>query len=126
MVVWRNPESDASTSSLHPLYLISFLTGFTDPGTYAVFQTFASNQTGNVILLTLVAANDTSIQIHKTIASLASYLATGFFGGQIGHRVGLRSKWWLVFSHFLQVLFLIIVCILDGTSHLLFEHPGTQ
>jgi hypothetical protein len=41
---WRG--SIPSSALLHPLYLISFTTGFTDPGTYAIFQTFASNQTG--------------------------------------------------------------------------------
>lgn len=115
-----------SQALLHPLYLISFITGFLDPGTYIVFRTFASNQTGNVILLTLVAANDSVVQIHNVVASLTSYLLTGFLGGQIAHRVGQRARWWLVLSHLVQIVMLVIPCILDGTSALSFDHRGTQ
>jgi hypothetical protein len=134
---------------LHPLYLISFITGFTDPGTYGVFQTFASNQTGwyyhpkhrsekppisfcflrrtgNVILLTVEAAAVLPINIQNSGTSLAAYLVTGFLGGQLAHRVGLRRKWWLVTSNAIQTLLLVVACLVERFTGMTFETPGTQ
>ena len=130
-----------SQALLHPLYLVSFITGFLDPGTYGAFGTFASNQTGtcylsgqlkltayrrhlstsgrltgNVILLTLVLASASDIQIHNTVASLLSYLVTGFVFGQIGQHVGVRRRWWLLASFTFQAAILVITCLLESSS----------
>lgn len=97
-----------SEALLAPLCLISFITGILDSGTYSAFGTFASNQTGNVILLTLSASSHHLISLHTTLSSFVSYILTGFAGGQIGHLVHHRTRWWLVFSTVLQVFFLAL------------------
>lgn len=44
----------------------------------------------------------------------------------MGHRVGLRRKWWLVTSNAVQTSLLVVVCIVERSSHLHFGYPGTQ
>lgn len=122
---WLNQEIP-SRALLRPLYLISFITGFLDPGTYGAFGTFASNQTGNVILLTLVLASASNIQIHNTVASLLSYLVTGFIFGQIGQHVGVRRRWWLLASFTFQAAILVITCILESSSSIKFSDRRSQ
>lgn len=82
------------------------------------FELITLIRAGNVILLTLVAASDTSLENHNTVASLGSYLIIGFLAGQLGHWIGLRRKWWLMLSNLLQTMLLAVVCIIHASGAL--------
>ncbi|KAM0750530.1 DUF1275 domain protein [Meredithblackwellia eburnea MCA 4105] len=109
-----------------PLCAVAFITGILDSGTYHSFRTFASNQTGNVVLLTLGAFKDESVELHNTIASLLGYLLMGFIGGQVAHRVGPRVRWLLLLSNLLQIFFLVLPLVLLATGVLKGRPHGTQ
>lgn len=106
-----------------PLLLLAFITGLLDATTYADFKTFASNQTGNVILLTVAAASisGAAVDLRHTGVSLASYLVSGFIAGQLGHMIGPRQRGWLILSSVLQVLFLIVPTVLVYTRAVVVE-----
>ncbi|KAH8083736.1 hypothetical protein HD553DRAFT_51987 [Filobasidium floriforme] len=97
----------APASMQYPLYLQSFATGVLDATTYADFGTFASNQTGNTILVTLAAFNTIPVTLQLTGVSLASFVVSAFIAGNIGHRVGHRTRWWLLLSNCLQNIILL-------------------
>jgi len=102
----------ASDHLVLPLLIIAFQSGLLDATTAADFRTFASNQTGNVIYLTVGIANAAVINMKNTGSSLGSYILSGFIGGKIGWKVGHRLKLWLFMSHLLQTLFLLVVYVL--------------
>ncbi|KAG2137036.1 hypothetical protein DEU56DRAFT_804677 [Suillus clintonianus] len=82
------------------LVAIAFCTGVLDATTYADFQTFTSNQTGNAILLPvgMMGAGGRHVQMLNTGVSLASLLFFGFLSGQVGHVVGHRKRWWMLLT----------------------------
>lgn len=86
-----------------------------DASTYQLFSTFASNQTGNVILLAVGAAG--IMEEHTTTLyngiSLAGFLICGLVFGHLGNAVGPRRRWWLLVSHTCQIA--LIGCALALT-----------
>ena len=95
-----------------PLILIAFQSGLLDAATAADFKLFASNQTGNVIYLTVGIANAATINMRNTGSSLGAYILSGFVGGRIGLAVGHRHRLWLFVSNVLQTSFLAVAMIL--------------
>lgn len=59
-----------------------------DATTYADFSTFASNQTGNAILLTVAAVGTRKVLVLLTGVSLGGFLGFAFIFGHIGHWFG--------------------------------------
>lgn len=94
------------------LYWTAFATGVLDATTYADFRTFASNQTGNTILLTLAIVGTVPVQIGLTGASLGAYILFSFVCGRLGHHFGERKRSWLLVSSILQISLLIVALIL--------------
>ncbi|KAJ9121865.1 hypothetical protein QFC22_002488 [Naganishia vaughanmartiniae] len=88
-----------------------------DASTYQLFSTFASNQTGNVILLAVGASG--IMEEHTTTLyngiSLAGYLIFGFVFGHLGNAAGPRRRWWLLTSHVAQLVLLVCVLALTWT-----------
>lgn len=113
---------DATSKSLPPQsnYLIVNLNFCSCTIAYASFSTFASNQTGNVVLLTIGIANALVLDLRNTAVSLVSYLLTGFIGGQIANKVGARTRWLLVLSMSTQILLLVIPTIIVSSFHIPF------
>ncbi|KAJ8589452.1 hypothetical protein M405DRAFT_881592 [Rhizopogon salebrosus TDB-379] len=100
------------------LIAIAFCTGILDATTYADFQTFASNQTGNAIMLPVGIVGATHVQMLCTGASLATFLFFGCLSGQIGHAFGHRRRWWMILSSFIQAMFVLIPAALLYTGSL--------
>ncbi|GEM07522.1 DUF1275 domain protein [Rhodotorula toruloides] len=86
---WR--DDIPSKAFVAPLTAVSFVTGLLDATTYASFGTFASAQTGNVIILiiSIIHALKEARPINTT-ASLVAYVVCGGLGGQIANLVGTR------------------------------------
>ncbi|KAJ8294974.1 hypothetical protein OF846_002036 [Rhodotorula toruloides] len=104
---WR--DDIPSKAFVAPLTAVSFVTGLLDATTYASFGTFASAQTGNVIILiiSIIHALKEARPINTT-ASLVAYVICGGLGGQIANLVGTRIRWWVMLSCFLQVILLAV------------------
>jgi uncharacterized membrane protein YoaK (UPF0700 family) len=101
-----------SPNLVFPLVVLTFATGTLDSTTYATFGTFTSNQTGNVVIISVGLADAARVNLRNSGISLASYLVTGFLGGQIGAIVGHRRRWWLLVSSTVQALCLMVLSIL--------------
>lgn len=56
-----------------------------DATTYADYKTFASNQTGNTILLAVSALGNTEVLIVMTAISLGTFLTFAGIFGHLGH-----------------------------------------
>ena len=59
-----------------------------DATTYADYKTFASNQTGNTILLAVSALGNTEVLIVMTAISLGTFLTFAGIFGHLGHFMG--------------------------------------
>lgn len=102
------------------LLCISFATGLLDATTYGDLQIFASNQTGNTIILFVLLLGQ---KPHEYAAypdllpvgiSLATFLVLGFLLGRTGLRIGPRRRWWQVLSLSFQAgMFLLLAILLD-------------
>ncbi|PWN20676.1 hypothetical protein BCV69DRAFT_312628 [Microstroma glucosiphilum] len=103
------------------LLVISFGTGLLDAGSYADFGIFASNQTGNTIILLTEAVASTRSSVGSgapilTVGvSLAAFLAMGAIFGQLGNHLGRCRRIWLAFSTLVQATFLLVTAILLQT-----------
>jgi uncharacterized membrane protein YoaK (UPF0700 family) len=97
-----------------------------DATTYADFQTFASNQTGNFILLAVGASGSYAVNLRNSGSSLASYLLTGYAAGKAGYHFGHRTRLWLAINNVVQVLMLAAAAGLIYGHVLLIEVKGDQ
>jgi uncharacterized membrane protein YoaK (UPF0700 family) len=82
-----------------PLLITAFQSGLLDATTAADFRMFASNQTGNVMFLTVGIASAAVINMRNIGSSLGSYILASFLGGRIGWALGHRQRFYLVISH---------------------------
>lgn len=96
------------------LYIVTFATGLLDAISYGTFYVFASNQTGNVIILLSLSldlrsryANDGGGPSILTVGvSLASFVTFAFLAGRIGLRYGHFTKEeWLGYEYDLDLQF---------------------
>lgn len=104
------------------LLAITLATGLLDAVSYGEWGVFASNQTGNVILLlahSIAKARDSlppglqaAPPLLLTGLSLAGFLASSFASGRLGHSWGHQKRWWFVLSGCLQTSLLLAVAIL--------------
>ncbi|WRT64082.1 uncharacterized protein IL334_001010 [Kwoniella shivajii] len=115
---WSGWMSDTVTSKALVLCLIlqAFSTGILDATTYLDFSTFASNQTGNTILLTVAVVRVSGHQLLLTGVSLASFLSAALVFGHIGHFMGVRRRIWLLINVICQIVFLILAAIFLSPS----------
>ena len=115
-------QTIASDNLLLPLFIVTFTTGLLDASTFSSFNVFASNQTGNAILLTLAAANSAPVELHNTAASLGGFLLCGLLAGKLGNLLGTRNRLWLLLSNLVQLVILLTTTILS--SHALAVLPA--
>lgn len=106
------------------LLLLTIATGMQDATTFPDYHCFASNQTGNTVLLALSVtvpglAGDLFVPNNIGV-SLGMFLAGGFITGQVSHHfVSPRSRWWLLLCNTMQTLAVF------GAAAIQFAH-GTQ
>ncbi|OCF45354.1 hypothetical protein I317_00877 [Kwoniella heveanensis CBS 569] len=110
---WSGWMSDTVTADALVLSLIlqAFSTGILDATTYLDFNTFASNQTGNTILLTVAVVRVSGRQLLLTGISLGSFLGAAFVFAQIGHFCGVRRRIWLLTNVWFQLFCLMLAAI---------------
>ncbi|TPX18703.1 uncharacterized protein E0L32_002560 [Thyridium curvatum] len=92
------------------LLALSFATGIQDAISYPDYHCFASNQTGNTVLLALAAADVGTdlFNTANTCLSLGVFLGGCFTMGQIGNAVGARKRWWLVLTNLFSTALMFV------------------
>lgn len=114
---------DVASMSLVPCLVTQALSaGVLDATTYADFQTFASNQTGNAIVLTLAAVGAARALVLLTGVSFAGFIAGAFLMGHLSNFLGPRRRYWLLITIFWQCC-LLIICAVFVSPH---GPPGTR
>lgn len=104
------------------LLLLTICTGIQDAISFPDYHCFASNQTGNTVLLALASTvprlTDELIITKNVGVSLACFLAGGYITGQISHRyVNARSRLWLLLCNTIQTI------LVFGAAAIQFSHP---
>ncbi|KAL4725850.1 hypothetical protein ACLX1H_006524 [Fusarium chlamydosporum] len=96
------------------LLLLTFSTGIQDAVSYPDFKCFASNQTGNSVVLAVgLAGHDNSAFNMSNVAlSLGMFLAGTILTGQLANFVGPRGRMWLITSHLVQTLLTFLAAII--------------
>ena len=96
------------------LIFISFGTGIIDAFTFVELDVFAANMTGNTVFLALSAAqvNFAFLDAPRSIVALTSFWVGSFVSGQLGHRIGVRKRWWVALTFFIQGILVMISAIL--------------
>jgi uncharacterized membrane protein YoaK (UPF0700 family) len=86
------------------LLLLGFGTGIQDACTYPDYGCFASNQTGNTVLLAVGASGlaPGAFSFPNIAVSLSLFIIGGCAAGQAGNAVGPRRRFWLAMSSLLQ------------------------
>lgn len=96
------------------LLLLTFSTGIQDAVSYPDFKCFASNQTGNSVVLAVgLAGHDSSVfNLTNVGLSLGMFLAGAIMTGQLANFVGPRGRMWLIISHLIQTLLTFVAAII--------------
>lgn len=100
------------------LLLLTFNIGIQDAATFSDYRCFASNQTGNTVMLALAVAAQKNTGdlfiLANTGISLPMFLAGAFITGQIGnHVLRPRMRAWLVGINLLQTMMVFIAAIMQ-------------
>jgi uncharacterized membrane protein YoaK (UPF0700 family) len=91
------------------LLLLTFSTGIQDAISFPDFLCFASNQTGNTVVLAVGLAGYSGELFHlpNIGMSLAMFLAGAVVTGRIGNYIGPRRRAWLLLTNLLQTAMVI-------------------
>lgn len=86
------------------LLILTFSTGIQDAVSFPDFLCFASNQTGNTVVLAvgLTGYRGDFVNLANVGVSLSLFLAGAILTGQIGNHIGSRRRWWQCVSNLLQ------------------------
>lgn len=102
-----------TTNADYLLLFVSLGVGIIDAFTFPDLKVFAANMTGNTVFLALAAAqvNDDFLSAPRSAVALASFWCGSFVSGQVGHRVGTRTRWWVSLTFCLQGLLILAAAI---------------
>ncbi|OTA31220.1 hypothetical protein BTJ68_08966 [Hortaea werneckii EXF-2000] len=100
------------------LLLLTFSIGIQDAIAFPDFKCFASNQTGNTVLLATGAAGlgGTDFSLSNIGISLGCFVASAMATGQIGHALGPRRRYFLLASHLIQTAMAFGAAALQAVS----------
>jgi uncharacterized membrane protein YoaK (UPF0700 family) len=100
------------------LLLLAFGTGIQDACTYPDYFCFASNQTGNTVLLAIGVSGlgMGSFEFANIGVSLGLFVAGSLVAGQIGNVVGPRRRAWLLVSSLIQTMAVWAAVIIQYTT----------
>lgn len=117
---WTQPLRVDSLMEVQ-LLLLTFSTGIQDAISFPDFSCFASNQTGNTVLLAVavVGRSNDLINLANIGTSLGCFLLGAICTGQIGNLVGRRRRVWQ-FGNQLGQIFMVM-----GTAWIQYRH-GVQ
>ncbi|KAJ9634395.1 hypothetical protein H2204_006220 [Knufia peltigerae] len=99
------------------LLLLTFSTGMQDAISFPDFHCFASNQTGNSVILAVGLAGQGGdlFDIKNVGVSLAVFVSGALVTGQIARIVGPRLRVWLFVTHLMQTVMGFGAAILQAT-----------
>jgi uncharacterized membrane protein YoaK (UPF0700 family) len=94
------------------LLLLAFATGIQDATTFPDYHCFASNQTGNTVLLAvgITGIGGNVFGLSNIGVSLAMFILGSWLMGQIGNFFGCRRRWWLLTSSAVQTALVFVAC----------------
>jgi uncharacterized membrane protein YoaK (UPF0700 family) len=100
------------------LLLLAFGTGIQDACTYPDYFCFASNQTGNTVLLAIGVSGLASgaFEFANIGISLSLFVCGAFVAGQIGNYVGPRRRAWLIITSLIQTMMVWVAVIIQYTT----------
>jgi uncharacterized membrane protein YoaK (UPF0700 family) len=100
------------------LLLLAFGTGIQDACTYPDYFCFASNQTGNTVLLAIGVSNlgAGAFEFGNIGVSLSLFLAGSWIAGQIGNVIGPRRRAWLLVTSLIQTIMVWAAVIIQYTA----------
>jgi len=104
------------------LLILTLSTGIQDAISFPDFGCFASNQTGNTVLLAVGLAGVDSNLVHLPSIglSLALFLAGAALTGHVGHAIGSRRRAWLLLTNLIQT------AMVFGAAAIQFAHGVTE
>lgn len=107
------------------LLLLTFSTGIQDAISFPDYHCFASNQTGNSVVLAVGLAGLAGdlFDMANVGISLALFVAGAIITGQIAHLVGPRGRAWLFFTHLMQTLMAFGAAIIQAIYHVRSSGP---
>lgn len=108
------------------LLLLAFATGMQDATTFPDYHCFASNQTGNTVLLAVGAAGTVGslFSLPNIGVSLGLFVAGALIMGQIGNAVGGRRRLWLLVSNAIQTALVFAAAALQYRGGSVVEPEG--
>lgn len=99
------------------LLILTFCTGIQDATTFPDYHCFASNQTGNTVMLAMaVLLPDVTYELFVTEnigVALTLFLIGVWATGQLGHIVGVRSRLWIIFCNLIQTILVFIAAAIQ-------------
>ena len=112
------------------LLILTFCTGIQDATTFPDYHCFASNQTGNTVMLAmavLLPEITGELFVTQNIGiAFGFFLVAGWITGQVGHVVGPRSRLWIVFCNLVQSLLVFFAAAIQYTYGVELESPRTM
>lgn len=101
------------------LIILTFSTGIQDAISYPDFQCFASNQTGNSVVLAVGLAGHAGnlFSLGNVGLSLAMFIAGAIITGQVANAVGPRGRAWLLLSNMTQTLMTFAAAAIHAVTH---------
>lgn len=108
------------------LLLLAFATGMQDATTFPDYHCFASNQTGNTVLMAVGAAGiaGSLFSLPNIGVSLGLFVAGALIMGQIGNAVGGRRRLWLLVSNAIQTALVFAAAALQYRGGSVVEPEG--
>lgn len=108
------------------LLLLTFATGIQDAISFPDFHCFASNQTGNSVVLAvgLAGIGGELFSIVNVSVSLGMFISGSIITGQIANLVGARRRVWLLVSHTIQTLMVYAAAAVMAVYGVQFSGPS--
>jgi uncharacterized membrane protein YoaK (UPF0700 family) len=108
------------------LLVLAFSTGIQDASTYPDYLCFASNQTGNTVLLAIGLSGlvTDAFDIDNIAVSLGFFLLGAWVAGQFGNVVGPRRRIWLIVSSIIQTAMVWATAVIQYCT--VYERTGLR
>lgn len=101
------------------LLILTFSIGIQDAIAFPDFKCFASNQTGNTVVLAIGAAGlgGDQFDLRNIGISLSTFVAGATMTGQFANIIGPTRRGWLLASHLLQTLMVFAAAAIQSISN---------